>query len=107
MDFTYLSKIESELVAPPSEDKIRALATALSRDGHDLQVLLDLAHQSSKIPAEDVKAAIIRSPEIGALLRRVKQRPLSSDEAAQIRRIAERAKDLPVQEGQAGDSDAS
>lgn len=87
MDYTYLSKIESGLVLPPSDEKIRSLARALRRDTSDLEALLQMA-RDTKIPADIVNSALIRHPEVGALLRRIKSRPLSPAETTLIQRMA-------------------
>jgi transcriptional regulator with XRE-family HTH domain len=87
MDFTYLSKIETGILAPPDEERIAALVRGLGRSDEDLQQLIDLA-QSARVPNEDLKAAIIRNPDVGALLRRVARRPLTSQELRQIQQIA-------------------
>ena len=87
MDYTYLSKIEAGLVLPPSDEKIRSLARALRRNTSDLEVLLQLA-RDTKIPADIVNSALIRHPEVGALLRRIKHRPLSPAETTIIQRMA-------------------
>jgi HTH-type transcriptional regulator, competence development regulator len=87
LDFTYLSKIEGGLVAPPSEDRIRGLVRALGHSAEDVKMLLNLARQS-RIQASDVKATVIKHPEVGALLRRIKERPLTAEETEQIRRLA-------------------
>lgn len=87
MDYTYLSKIEAGLVLPPSDEKIRALVTALHRDTADLRTLLSLA-RDTKVPADIVNTALIRHPEVGALLRRIKSRPLSPAETTLIEKMA-------------------
>ena len=87
MDYTYLSKIEAGLVLPPSDEKIRALVTALNRDSASLETLLRLA-SDTKVPADIVNSALIRHPEVGALLRRIKSRPLSPAETTIIRKLA-------------------
>lgn len=87
LDFTYLSKIEAGVVLPPSDDKIRSLATALPMDEQVLSELLDLAHQT-KVPTEIVNAALIRNPGVGALLRRIRDRRLSPEQIEAMLRIA-------------------
>ena len=87
MDYTYLSKIEAGLVLPPSDEKIRALVTALHRASADLESLLQFA-RDTKVPADIVNTALIRHPEVGALLRRIKSRPLSPAETAIIEKMA-------------------
>jgi transcriptional regulator with XRE-family HTH domain len=87
MDYTYLSKIEAGLVLPPSDEKIRSLARALRRETSELESLLQLA-RDTKIPADIVNSALIRHPEVGALLRRIKNRPLSPAETTIIQGMA-------------------
>lgn len=89
MDFTYLSRIEAGAVLPPSEEKIRALAVALGCTPNDTLTLLNLA-RDTKPSTEVINAALIRHPEVGALLRRIKDQPLSTAEADAIKKMAER-----------------
>lgn len=79
LNFSYLSKIEAGLVAPPSEEKIRALVTALDRNQDDAEYLVRLVHDS-KVPNDILKAALIRNPGVGALLRRIHNRRLTDAE---------------------------
>lgn len=63
----YLSKIEREQVAPPSEDTIRRLAGEL---GEDSDLLLAMAGKVSS----DLQAIILRRPRLFAdLLRQLKE----------------------------------
>jgi transcriptional regulator with XRE-family HTH domain len=87
MDYTYLSKIEAGLVLPPSDEKIRALVTALDRDSAALEILIRLA-RDTKVPADIVNTALIRHPEVGALLRRIKSRRLTPAETTLIEGMA-------------------
>lgn len=65
----YLSKIEREQVAPPSEDTIRRLAGEL---GEDSDLLLAMAGKVSS----DLQAIILRRPRLFAdLLRQLKEVP--------------------------------
>lgn len=65
----YLSKIEREDVAPPSEEKIRALAHEL---GEDVDVLLAMAGKVSS----DLLAIIRKRPMLFAdLIRQLKSSP--------------------------------
>jgi transcriptional regulator with XRE-family HTH domain len=65
----YLSKIEREQVAPPSEATIRRLAGEL---GEDADLLLAMAGKVSG----DLRAIIVRRPQLFAeLLRRLKDAP--------------------------------
>jgi len=91
MDYTHLSKIEAGLVAPPGEYKIRALATALSRSLEEADGLVNLAQQA-RVPTDVVKAAVIRNPEVGALLRKIAERSnprLTAQEAEMIRALTD------------------
>lgn len=88
MNFAYLSKIEAGLVAPPSEEKLVALANALNLKDANRNTFFALAEQA-RVPKAVVKDALIRHPELGALLRRVNARPLSQDELKIVRRLAE------------------
>jgi len=106
MDFTQLSRIETGLLAPPADDKIRALALALGRSTDEMHVLLNLAEQA-RVPTDVIKSAIIRNPEVGALLRRLKNQRLSEEDAKALQRIAQRGQDSGGTEKQEGDLDAS
>lgn len=109
MDYTYLSKIEADLVAAPSEDKIRALVAALGRDARETETLIDRARQT-RVPADIVKAALIRNPEVGALLRSIKNRRLSDSDISTILSVAGQAAGEPDTggtESEEGGNDAS
>jgi len=88
LNFSYLSKIEAGLVAPPAEDKVRALTAALGRGEDDAERLLDLA-RASRIPSDVVKTALIRNPGVGALLRRIQNRHLTEQELAALLRVVD------------------
>jgi transcriptional regulator with XRE-family HTH domain len=78
---TYLSKVEREEFAPPTEEKVRAIAEILERDPDEL---LALAGRTPSDLAEIIK----RNPvEVSALLRTT--RGMSRKEIA---RLAEKAK---------------
>lgn len=65
----YLSKIERELVPPPSEDTIRKLAVDL---GEDADVLLAMAGKVSR----DLQDTIRRRPQLFAeLIRQLREMP--------------------------------
>ena len=66
---SFLSKVERDLVAPPSEAKIRRLAEVLSEDA---DVLLAMAGKVST----DLQEIILARPKLFAdMLRRLKQEP--------------------------------
>lgn len=66
---SFLSKVERDLVAPPSEAKIRRLAEVLSEDA---DILLAMAGKVST----DLQEIILARPKLFAdMLRRLKQEP--------------------------------
>ena len=74
VDFTYISKIETDSVPnPPSEQLIRSLARVLSADAEEL---LDLAGKFDQRALQGVVAEI---PEAGVLLRRLQSGRISKD----------------------------
>ena len=86
----YLSKIEANLVPPPGDEKVLALAIALGRPDSDTQLLRDLA-DTARVPGDVVKDAVIRNPEVGALLRRLRTHRLTRKEADQLREIGQQS----------------
>jgi transcriptional regulator with XRE-family HTH domain len=91
IDFTQLSKIETGALGPPSDDQIRTLVRALGRPSAHADELIRLARDTN-IPPSAIRSVLIKNPDLGALLRRIQQRPqqrLSEEEAASLRRIAE------------------
>lgn len=102
LDFTYLSRIEAGVVPPPADDKIRALGAAVGLNRAGIDELLDLGHQG-KIPSDVVKAALIRNPEIGALLRQLKDQRLSDRQiAAMIEIVGGDSRPLREDSGEEG-----
>lgn len=66
---SYISKVERDLVAPPSEDTIKRIAHLLD---HDADVLLAVAGKVSS----DLSQAIIKRPELfSRLIREVNDAP--------------------------------
>lgn len=88
LNFSYLSKIEAGLVPPPSDDKVRALVAALTRSESEAERFLSLARES-RIPGEVVKAALIRNPGVGALLRRIQHRRLTEQELIDLMKVVD------------------
>lgn len=82
IDFTYLSKIENGKVDPPSEEKIRMMATKL---GVEAEALLGLA---GKISSEQIRKAVESNPDVGVLLRKLQSRKLTSDQVKEMLNIA-------------------
>lgn len=74
VNFTYLSKIENEDMAPPSIEKIQALAKYLQLDPDYLYGL------AKRLPEELIEVAV--EPEVPAILRAVKD--LSVDQKREI-----------------------
>lgn len=62
IDFTYLSKIENDRMAPPSEKAIRAMAEALATDPDELIRL------AGKVPS-DLAEFLVRDPDAIRYLR--------------------------------------
>ena len=82
IDFTYLSKIENGKVDPPSEEKIRSIATKLDVDA---EVLLGLA---GKISSEQIRRAVESNPNVGTLLRKLQSRNLTDEQVKGMLDIA-------------------
>lgn len=83
IDFTYLSKIENEILPPPSEEKIALLAKAL---GADKAVLLGAAR---KVPA-DLQARVSKMPpEAAALLHRIARGNMTRQQFKDMLKVAE------------------
>jgi ribosome-binding protein aMBF1 (putative translation factor) len=82
---TYLSKVERDEFAPPTEDKVKAIAQII---GCDVDELLARAGRV----ASDLSDIIKRHPvELAALLRTTKG--LTMDDIARLARNAQKAKD--------------
>ena len=82
IDFTYLSKIENGKVDPPSEEKIKIMASQL---GVEAEMLLGLA---GKISSEQIRKAVESNPDVGVLLRKLQSRKLTSDQVKEMLNIA-------------------
>lgn len=79
-DFTYLSKIETGAVEPPSDDLSRKIAEAL-RINADL-----LINQSGKVPRE-WNGVLEANPRLVQLLRLLAMRRYSADAYEQMRQV--------------------
>lgn len=95
IDFTYLSKIETGKMSPPSQDTIRKLAEVL---GADLDELLVLA---GRVP-DDVKEVVTQSREHPAFLREISD--LDEQELEELRK---KAKEIREKRNQRKDSDSN
>lgn len=82
IDFTYLSKIENGKVDPPSEDKIRSMASSLDVEA---EFLLGLA---GKISSEQIRKAVESNPDVGILLRKLQSRKLTNEQLKDMLNIA-------------------
>lgn len=91
IDFTYLSKIETGKMPPPSQDTIKKLAGALDADADELLVLAD------KVP-DDVKDVVTQSRELPAFLREIKD--ISKEDLDDLSRYAKKLKAKREEESQ-------
>ena len=82
IDFTYLSKIENGKVDPPSEEKIKVMASKLDVES---EALLGLA---GKISSEQIRKAVESNPDVGVLLRKLQSRRLTHDQVKAMLKIA-------------------
>lgn len=86
VDFSYLSKIENEILPPPSEEKIGLLAKAL---GCDTSALLNAAR---KVP-DDLQARVSKMPpEAAALLHRIARGNMTRQQFKDMLKVAEAEK---------------
>ncbi len=88
LNFSYLSKIEAGLVPAPSLEKIRALSKALNRTNDETNQMIRMA-QETRISNDVVKAALVRNPGVGALLRRIQNRRLTHEELTALLEIVD------------------
>jgi transcriptional regulator with XRE-family HTH domain len=95
IDFTYLSKIETGKMSPPSQDTIRKLAEVLDADLDELLVL------AGRVP-DDVKEVVTQSREHPAFLREIKD--LGEEELEELR---QKAKEIREKRGQKSSSDSN
>lgn len=87
INFTYLSKIENDELAPPAEDKIRLLARELELDADDLFTV------ARKMP-EDLSALTLR-PLVPQILRTTKD--FNDEDLQEMLKWAESRQKLPSQ----------
>lgn len=86
VDFTYISKIESGQLAPPSEEVLRKIAQVLNTDDDDL------INQAGKVPAE-IKITLQDNPLLAELLRVLSERKLPDEVYHQMRELARNAEE--------------
>ncbi len=70
---SYLSKVECDVIIPPTEEKLTQLAVLLQDDVDELMCLAD------RVP-QDVKEVIAADPKMTALLRTVRDQNVSAAE---------------------------
>lgn len=73
LDFTYLSKVETDRARPPREDKIRKLAHALGADAEELVFL------AGKVP-KGMHSTLAESAGVPAILRALADNELTDDD---------------------------
>ena len=83
IDFTYLSKIENNRMAPPATKTILKIARALDVHSDELLLLAD------KVPG-DIQPVITRSPGLPAFLRSISD--LSEDELRELSTLAQQVR---------------
>lgn len=83
IDVTYLSKIESGKVEPPSRKVIEDLARSLNVDSDELLLI------GSKVPA-DLSDVIMEEPQALTFLRSVKKANLTEEQWNQLKNMVEK-----------------
>lgn len=78
VDFTYISKIENEILPPPAEETIRKLANVLDADG------IEWILSAGKIPG-DFQKIIFNEPNVVKFLRNASE--LTESEWKEIHKI--------------------
>lgn len=87
IDFTYLSKIENNRSAPPSDEVIRRLARELEADPEDLLAL------AAKVSQEDLRRTVADDHRLGVLFRRLQSGDLTEDQIKKILQITDAARE--------------
>lgn len=82
INFTYLSKIENNRAAPPSNSVIERLAKELDADVEELMAL------AGKVSRGDLRDAIADDPRIGVLFRKLLSGALTDAQIGHILEIA-------------------
>jgi transcriptional regulator with XRE-family HTH domain len=77
VDFTYLSKIETGTLAPPSEDVIRRIAQVLDTNENEL------INRAGKVPG-DLKATLQDNPLLSKVLRMLSEQRFSDEVYCEI-----------------------
>ena len=82
IDFTYLSKIENNRAAPPSDTVIRKLAATLGADAEELFAM------AAKVSQDDLRDAVAEDGRIGVLFRKLQSGSLSEDQIRAMLKIS-------------------
>ena len=81
IDFTYLSKIENNRAAPPSDAVIRKLATVLNADVEELLAL------AAKVSQDELRDAVAEDSRIGVLFRKLQSGDLTEKQIQEMLRV--------------------
>jgi len=82
IDFTYVSKIENgRNDVPPSEQLIMRMAALLAVDANELLIL------AGQFDHRELQKVALKTPEVGALLRRLQARQFTADEIRRILKV--------------------
>jgi transcriptional regulator with XRE-family HTH domain len=81
IDFTYLSKIENNRAAPPSDAVIRRLATVLNADAEELFAL------AAKVSQGELRDAVAEDSRIGVLFRKLQSGDLTEKQIQEMLRV--------------------
>jgi transcriptional regulator with XRE-family HTH domain len=82
MNFTYLSKLESGRLPPPTDEKVAALAATLQTDA---EPLLRLARES-RVPPTTLRQVARRHPAVAALVQRLQAQALTEEDLVLLER---------------------
>lgn len=82
IDFTYLSKIENNRAAPPSDAVIERLAAALDVEAEELLAL------AAKVSQEDLREAVADDHRIGVLFRKLQSGHLTEEQIRAMLKIS-------------------
>ncbi len=81
IDFTYLSKIENNRAAPPSDAVIRRLAAELKADPEELLAL------AAKVSQGELRDVVAEDSRIGVLFRKLQSGNLTEKQIAEMLRV--------------------
>ena len=81
IDFTYLSKIENNRAAPPSDAVIRRLAAELKADPEELLAL------AAKVSQDELRDVVAEDSRIGVLFRKLQSGSLTEKQIQEMLRV--------------------